>query len=63
MPLAHQSKQPTIEMISMMVMVHFDFTIIIIIGARVNFQNNRAKLGGGLSLEANAKLYILKYYV
>ena len=31
------------------------------IGARVNFTNNAAKFGGGLSLEANAKMYILKY--
>ena len=29
-------------------------------GARINFTKNEAKLGGGLSLEANAKLYILK---
>ena len=29
-------------------------------GARMNFTNNSAKRGGGLSLEANAKLYILK---
>ena len=28
----------------------------------MNFTNNTAQLGGGLSLEANAKLYILKYY-
>ena len=28
---------------------------------RVNFTNNAAKKGGGLSLEANAKLYILRY--
>ena len=31
------------------------------IGTRVNFTRNVAKLGGGLSLEANAKFYILKY--
>ena len=31
------------------------------IGARLNFTENVAKMGGGLSLEANAKLYILKY--
>ena len=31
------------------------------IGARINFLNNAAKLGGGLSLGANAKFYILKY--
>ena len=30
-------------------------------GARINFTGNTAKRGGGLSLEANAKLYILKY--
>ena len=30
-------------------------------GARLNFTENTAKKGGGLSLEANAKLYILKY--
>ena len=30
-------------------------------GTRINFTNNSAKRGGGLSLEANAKLYILKY--
>ena len=35
---------------------------VVYIGARVNFTKNIAKLGGGLSLEANAKLYILKYY-
>ena len=33
------------------------------IGARINFRNNVAKLGGGLSLEANAKFYILKYNI
>ena len=33
------------------------------IGARINFINNAAKLGGGLSLEANAKFYILKYNI
>ena len=33
-----------------------------IIGARASiFHKNAAKMGGGLSLEANAKLYILKY--
>ena len=32
------------------------------IGASVNFTDNTAKLGGGLSLEANARLYVLKYY-
>ena len=31
------------------------------IASRVIFTNNAAKWGGGLSLEANAKLYILKY--
>ena len=31
------------------------------IGARINIERNIAKMGGGLSLEANAKLYILKY--
>ena len=30
-------------------------------GTRINFTNNVAMFGGGLSLEANAKLYILKY--
>ena len=30
-------------------------------GARINFTENAAERGGGLSLEANAKLYILKY--
>ena len=30
-------------------------------GTRIHFKNNEAKFGGGLSLEANAKLYILKY--
>ena len=34
---------------------------IIIIGASLNFTKNEAEMGGGLSLEANAKLYILKY--
>ena len=29
-------------------------------GARMSFTNNAAKWGGGLSMEANAKLYILK---
>ena len=33
------------------------------IGTRINFRNNAAKLGGGLSLEANAKFYILKYNI
>ena len=33
----------------------------IYIGARINFINNAAELGGGLSLGANAKFYILKY--
>ena len=31
------------------------------IGARINIERNVATMGGGLSLEANAKLYILKY--
>ena len=31
------------------------------IGTRINFTNNAAERGGGLSLEANAKLYVLKY--
>ena len=31
------------------------------IGTRMNFTNNKAKFGGGLSLEANAKLNILKH--
>ena len=31
------------------------------IGTRITFTDNAAKKGGGLSLEANAKLYILKY--
>ena len=30
-------------------------------GTRINFTNNAAERGGGLSLEANAKLYVLKY--
>ena len=30
-------------------------------GTRINFTKNTAKRGGGLSLEANAKLYIFKY--
>ena len=30
-------------------------------GARLNFSENVANMGGGLYLEANAKLYILKY--
>ena len=30
-------------------------------GTRINFTSNAAKRGGGLSLEANAKLYILKH--
>ena len=30
-------------------------------GTRLNFTKNVAEMGGGLSLEANAKLYILKY--
>ena len=30
-------------------------------GTRMNFTNNSAKWGGGLSLKANANLYILKY--
>ena len=29
--------------------------------ARINFTTNEANMGGGLSLEANAKLYVLKY--
>ena len=31
------------------------------IGTRMNFTNNVASFGGGLSLEENARLYILKY--
>ena len=31
-------------------------------GIRINFTGNAAEQGGGLSLEANAKLYILKYH-
>ena len=30
-------------------------------GTRINFTKNLAKRGGGLSLEANAKLYVLKH--
>ena len=30
-------------------------------GTKINFTNNAAERGGGLSLEANAKLYVLKY--
>ena len=30
-------------------------------GSRLNFHENKAEKGGGLSLEANAKLYILNY--
>ena len=37
--------------------------ILLYIGARINFINNAAKLGGGLSLGANAKLYTLKYNI
>ena len=33
------------------------------IGTRIIFINNKAERGGGLSLEANAKLYVLKYDV
>ena len=33
------------------------------IGARMNIIKNKAKYGGGLSLEANAKFYILKYNI
>ena len=32
-------------------------------GTRISFTNNAAERGGGLSLEANAKLYVLKYDV
>ena len=32
-------------------------------GARINITGNAAERGGGLSLEANAKLYILKYNI
>lgn len=37
-------------------------------GARLHFTENEAEMGGGLSLEANAKLYVLKrsyiiYYI
>ena len=35
---------------------------IVYTGARINITGNAAERGGGLSLEANAKLYILKYY-
>ena len=35
--------------------------IILYTGARINIIGNTAERGGGLSLEANAKLYILKY--
>ena len=31
------------------------------IGTRLKFASNAAKFGGGLSLEANAKLYVLRY--
>jgi predicted outer membrane repeat protein len=31
------------------------------VGTRMNFTNNKARFGGGLSLEENARLYILKY--
>ena len=37
-------------------------SIIVYTGARVNITGNAAQRGGGLSLEANAKLSILKYY-
>ena len=49
MPLAHLSRQPQPLALP-------QYT-----GTRMNFTNNSAKRGGGLSLEANAKLYILKY--
>ena len=32
-------------------------------GTRINVIENSATRGGGLSLEANVKLYILKYYL
>ena len=44
--------------------IHIDnFRYYRYIGARINFINNAAKLGGGLSLGANAKFYILKYSI
>ena len=39
------------------------FTSLQYTGTRINFTNNEAERGGGLSLEANAKLYVLKYDV
>ena len=40
--------------------IYFTNRLSLYTGARINFTQNTAELGGGLSLEANARLYILK---
>ena len=53
MPLAHLSKQhPVVDFLKMYIYT----------GARIKFIGNAAERGGGLSLEANAKFYILTVY-
>ena len=39
---------------------HLTYRLLFYTGAKINFTRNTAELGGGLSLEANARLYILK---
>ena len=50
------SIKTTVTVSSTTVLYYYYYT-----GARINFTGNAAGKGGGLSLEANAKLYILKY--
>ena len=54
------SKGGGLHAISSSIKVSFDYCDRYI-GAKMNIIKNKAKFGGGLSLEANAKFYILKY--
>ena len=53
MPLANRSRHLLTEIYKIIVRNELLYQYI---SARVNFTNNAAKFGGGLSLEANARL-------
>ena len=55
------SKGGGLHAISSSIKASFDYYDDRYIGARMNIIKNKAKFGGGLALEANAKLNILKY--
>ena len=60
MSLAHRSRQ--LHRSQFLVMVQDGSNpVSIYTGARINIIRNVAERGGGLSLEANARVYILKY--